>query len=433
MDEDETEQRRPRPRPRRPKPVARASEDRRGRRRRRRRRAPRRDEGRGRAPREAAEAPANGDEPARRREPDRRGPRGRTVSEARRRRSERPAPPARPARRPGARAARGGAEPAAAMQGNGEMPVAETIEIVGGSRERADRDAEASIAAANRNLAGRSGMETASLAPFAGEQRRAAARPRPRPASAAKCRGRDPGRADRRGRAGIPFVGEARTRARRGRGGPRRTNRRGARPAPAARTRPARTRSARTRPARTRGAIRPNTEAREPIVPARGHGLHEPAPHEHEAAPRRSERERRPAEEYSRVTEKPANPRRGWWQRLIAVMSDGRRRFVPACRLPAAAWCGDVRPARAESRAAASARRRDRERHPHDGGADLARRRAGAERCRHLPGQGQPAELVRRRRPGDLRQYRADPEGEEPQPADRRARARDRPHRPAAT
>jgi hypothetical protein len=55
----------------------------------------------------------------------------------------------------------------------------------------------------------------------------------------------------------------------------------------------------------------------EPAIPHEP-GLHEPAPHEHEAAaPPRSERERSPVEEYVQtVTEKPATPRRGWWQRL---------------------------------------------------------------------------------------------------------------------
>ncbi len=74
-------------------------------------------------------------------------------------------------------------------------------------------------------------------------------------------------------------------------------------------------------------------------------------------------------------------------------------------------------------------RYRDRERYPHAGEPDLARRRARSGRCRRLPGRRRSDQLVCRRRPGDLHQHRADRASGKPEPADRRHRARDRTHR----
>ena len=101
-------------------------------------------------------------------------------------------------------------------------------------------------------------------------------------------------------------------------------------------------------------------------------------------------------------------------------------RLRVGCGRPRAVRCA----ARGGRRRAAAARHRDRERHPHDGGADLARRRARAERCRRsiwstttqlnsFVAGGQAifinTGLILR--------------AENAEPADRRHRARDRPYR----
>ena len=274
LDEDETEQEEAET----AEAGAESDEDRRGPRRRRRR--PRRsDEGRGRAPREAAEAPANGDEPAGA-EAEREGAEAnghdRDADERRRRRRGRRGGRWRERREAG--------EPAAAMHGNGEMPDAETIEIVAVA-ENEQVAAEAPSTAPMEPWSGEIGMEAASLAALAGDS---AAPPPPVPAAASdRGNGAEIAAPTVESEPGIPFVSE------------------------------------RERVLEEVAAAPAERTAEEPAPPLRHEPLpreplpHETASHEHEAAAPRGERERSPVDEYVQtVTEKPATPRRGWWQRL---------------------------------------------------------------------------------------------------------------------
>ena len=100
---------------------------------------------------------------------------------------------------------------------------------------------------------------------------------------------------------------------------------------------------------------------------------------------------------------------------------------LQSCALRAGAASCRERAARSTTQS--DPRRRDRERHPHHGPADLEGGRSRSQRGRDHDRPGQHAQRLRGGRPADLHQYRPDHADRDAQPADRRAGARKRPHR----
>ena len=314
-------------------------------------------------------------------------------------------------------------EPAAAMHGNGDMPVAETIEIVAVA-ENEQIAAEAAVGRANRALVGRDRHGGGEPGGARRRQRRAAARPgrgrasaemgprsRPRPSSPSRafrssananaCSKRSRRPPPKRTaeepapprRTNPPRTNPLRT-------NPPRTNTRRANPS--ARTHPARTRPARTRPARTRGGAAPQRARTQPgrgVRPDRDGEAGDPAP--------------------------------GLVAAVDAGMSDGRR--VPRLAVCLLVLALAVRPARAESGPPSCATPRSR--------TDIRTMAAPIWRAAGLEPADVDIYLVQ---DNQLNSFVAGGQAifintglilraENAEPADRRARARDRPHRRRAS